>query len=55
MLCTPTTLSLSCAGASDRCVLETYYDELESALVENGLNDNPCLICNEMGIQVNQR
>ena len=46
MLRTPATLSLSHAGASDRCVLDSYYDELESTLVENDLNDNPCLIFN---------
>ena len=46
VLRTPATLSLSRAGASDRCVLDSYYDELESTLVENGLNDNPCLIFN---------
>ena len=40
------------AGASNRCVLDSYYDELEPTLVENGLNDNPCLIFNmdEMGM-----
>ena len=31
---------------SDRCVLKSYYDELESTLVENGLSENPCLIFN---------
>ena len=44
VLCTPATLSLSHAVASDRCALDSYYDELESTLVENGLSENPCLI-----------
>ena len=43
MLCTPATLSLARASASDRCVLDDYFDELESTLTEN---DSPCRIFN---------
>ena len=43
---TPATLSLARAGASDRGILDNYFDELESTLEENCLLDQPCLIFN---------
>ncbi len=43
---TPATLSLARASASDRNVLESYFDELESTLEANELMDKPCLIYN---------
>ena len=46
VLRTPATLSLARASASDRCVLDNYFDELESTLTENDLLDSPCLIFN---------
>ena len=43
---TPATLSLARATASDRNVLDCYFEELESTFEENGLVDKPCLIFN---------
>ena len=43
---TPATLSLARASASDRYVIDRYFEELESAFEENGLVDKPCLIFN---------
>ena len=43
---TPATLSLARAAASDRDILDNYFDELECTLEENGLLDKPCLIFN---------
>ena len=45
-LCTPATLSLSRANATDPQVINTYFDELEMTLEENGLTDKPCQIFN---------
>ena len=41
---TPATLSLARAAASDRDILNNYFDELECTLEENGLLGKPCLI-----------
>ena len=43
---TPATLSLARATASDRYVIDCYFEELESTFEENGLVDKPCLIFN---------
>ena len=43
---TPATLSLSRANATDPQVINTYFDELEMTLEENGLTDKPCQIFN---------
>ncbi len=45
-LLTPATLSLARAGASERGILDHYFDELKSTLGENGLSDHPCLVFN---------
>ena len=45
-LCTPATLSLARANASDRGILDNYFDELESTLEMNELLDQPCFIFN---------
>ena len=43
---TPATLSISRANATDPVVIDSYFDELERALEENGLTDKPCQIFN---------
>ena len=43
---TPATLSLARANATDRVVIDNYFDELERALDENRLVDRPCQIFN---------
>ena len=43
---TPATLSLARANATDRVVIDNYFDELERALDENRLIDRPCQIFN---------
>ena len=39
---TPATLSLARASASDRDIIDNYFDELESTLEVNELFDKPC-------------
>ena len=41
---TPATLSVARACASDCISIDTYFDELEQTLEENGLLDKPCLV-----------
>ena len=41
---TPATLSLARANATDRVVIDNYFDELQCTLEENGLADKPCQI-----------
>ena len=43
---TPATLSLARASASDRDIIDNYFDELESTLEANELLDKPCQIFN---------
>ena len=43
---TPATLSLARANATDRVVIDNYFDELERALDETRLIDRPCQIFN---------
>ena len=54
---TPATLSLARASASDRGILDNYFDELESTLGVNDLMDQPCLIFNmdETGMPLNPK
>ena len=42
----PVIISLARASASDCCIVNNYFDELELILEKNELLDKPCLIFN---------